>query len=413
MKILLGAKSCGFGPVSKMITIAKLLNENHSLSFLGIDTSLIYSESNRELFTNIYNINPKDCKNYHNIFKENDKVISVMDEEIGFWAIKYNKPLYFFDSLFFFWIISNDLTSLIDKAYKIKQMELLPAYELFHTLTVHERKVVIHILATKSFTQNYPGVQNRIELLKEYGLNNIILTGPIININKEEIDESQSIENEYFDILINLGGFKNFILDFDKNNYYLKLIEKWIIDFSYEFPQFKKILIAGGAYDKEKKEINNNSVNIKYRFLKHNIFVESLKKSKYIFSPAGLTTLIESVSLNKLPFLLSEQHYGSYINYESLNGTLLYDISFSLKNIFSDIVITNDDYKGSLEIINYTEKILKNKNLYKKFCDITFIKINNFINLNDNFIDKALTEINSLFTGLDLSEAVKIIYNEE
>ena len=126
MKILLGAKSCGFGPVSKMITIAKLLNENHSLSFLGIDTSLIYSESNRELFTNIYNINPKDCKNYHNIFKENDKVISVMDEEIGFWAIKYNKPLYFFDSLFFFWIISNDLTSLIDKAYKIKQMELLP-----------------------------------------------------------------------------------------------------------------------------------------------------------------------------------------------------------------------------------------------------------------------------------------------
>lgn len=104
-KLVLTAENFAFGPIGKLLDIAKLLkDQGHELIFAGFGTALQLAEGFP--FTKIYKIdtdNPASKDALEKVITQADLVISCMDLPSVIVAKRLGKPVVWVDCLFWFW----------------------------------------------------------------------------------------------------------------------------------------------------------------------------------------------------------------------------------------------------------------------------------------------------------------------
>ena len=264
------------GPASKLNTIGKLLKGKCLLKFIGEEPAYSYIIKNNNFNSHVFcEVNSTKARA---LVEKCDGVLSVMDPYGIILAHQLNKPSIFIDSLLYYWTINGDIFHNNNSENNFKDNINL-AYQL----------------ANYSLVQEFIGVKEKVNNLNS---NKIKMVSPIIIKNQYDLNENSEIDKNC--ILINCGGLINNIIPLQHSIKYLKLIIKLFSQYNY--------LIA--VHPEIAKVFNKDNI----RFLNTTNLLSTMKRSKCMFFPGGLTTFFEAV-YQKIPCVfLPEFHYGHYYN---------------------------------------------------------------------------------------------------
>ncbi|MFE5124399.1 hypothetical protein [Streptomyces sp. NPDC056669] len=402
MRIFSSAQACGFGPISKLTAISPLF-EGATIDFTGRDVALDFARRHVHRFTNI---NEGDTQRYEDVaagLAEADFVVSVMDAELVFWAVRADVPVLFFDSLLSFWLTERSVAELAARAQLVRWSDDETARFVFDTLTPHERILLAHLLATRSYAQNFPGVAARIDSLTRAGASHIQLCGPIVDRGALDAALSAPAPDRIPDLLINLGGFQNFFLNYESHNAYLDLLRRWVAELAAAQPELRRVLVCGGAFRESVTE-THGGVEIEYTMLPHKDFMRHLAHAPLYAVPPSLTSLHEAVILRKLPLLLPEQHYGHVTNLRALRGTAIGDNAASLIDLGTRFKVPEDDLEGTRALDRLTRELLSDEAEYRSFADYLDKRLADYRQLTNQERDAAVDELGGLLGGPALAD---------
>lgn len=213
-------------------------------------------------------------------------------------------------------------------------------------------------------------------------------------------------------MLVNLGGVRNFIVDIDENDDYVKMIENWALEFLRSSPGCRQITICSGLYSHQADNVSIDGRILRRCQLAHSTFVQHLRQADVYVTSPGLTALNEAIHVGKLPVLLPEQHFGQYYNLEQLRNTRLGNLSVRNSDLFSNYAITNDDYKGSLDVLKYIRRLREEEECRKRLHTILHQRITTVRNSSTEFRQAAIDEIKQLTQGADLKTVVTQILDD-
>jgi hypothetical protein len=402
MRILSSAQACGFGPISKLVAISPLF-EGATIDFIGREVALSFAQRHGHRFARI---DDGDTQRHEDVaagLAEADLVVSVMDAELVFWAVRADVPVLFFDSLLSFWLTERSIEELAARAQLVRWSDDETARFVFDTLAPHERILMAHLLAARSYAQNFPGVPERIEELTNAGAGHIELCGPIVDRGALEAALAAPPPDRAPDLLINLGGFQNFFLDYDSHNAYLDLLRRWVAELAAAQSELRRVLVCGGAFREPVTEVHGD-VEIEYTLLPHKDFLRHLAHTPLYAVPPSLTSLHEAVILRKLPLLLPEQHYGHIANLRALRGTVVGDTAASLTDLGTRFAVPEDDLEGTRALDQLTRELLADDGGYRGLADYLNKRLADYRRLTDRERDAAVDELGGLLGGPALAD---------
>ncbi|MFF4545803.1 hypothetical protein ACFY1J_16370 [Streptomyces sp. NPDC001406] len=405
MRILSSAQACGFGPVSKLVAITPLLADG-SVDFVGQDVALDFARRHSHRF---HRITEGDTRRYEDVAQslgDADLVVSVMDAELVFWAARADVPVLFFDSLLGFWLTGRGSEELSARAQLVRWADPETARYVFDTLSPHERILLAHLLARRSFAQNFPGVPERIAALAEAGIDHIELCGPIVDRSALENALVLPPPERPAGLLINLGGFQNFFLDYESHNAYLDVLRRWVAELAAARPELGRILVCGGAFREPVTE-THGAVEVEYAFLPQTEFLRHLAHTPLYAVPPSLTSLHESVILRRLPLLLPEQHYGHIANLRALRGTVAGDTAASLTDLGSRFTVPEDDLEGTKALDRLTRELLTDESGYRHLAQHLDARLAAYQKLTAEERHAAVDELGDLLGGDALADLLQ------
>jgi hypothetical protein len=379
--------------------------------FLGNGTALEFARRNAHCFDRIISCARLESDvDAQSLISQSDAGLIVMEQDMAFWMTKLGRPFYFFDSLLGFWILHRDLDELINAAEQILRRDTPSAYDLFQTFSPHEQKLISHVLAKRSYAQNYVGVPQRIEDLRRRGVDHIELVTSIVTSDLFEPPPRVSA-NYPWEMVINLGGIENFILQFHANDYYVDLVERWAREFLSTRTDCHRITICCGRY--EQTSVESIDGRVLYRaLLPHQQFVSMVRDARIYITSPGLTAINEAVRMGRMPILLPEQHYSQYYNVYSLQGTLMGSLAVTLQQLFDNYSVPTDDYHGSAVIVEYAHQLCESPDKYRLFSHLLSQRVNSMITFPSHIQAQAISEIRELFDGPDLDVVIDRILAE-
>ncbi|MFD8860018.1 hypothetical protein [Streptomyces vinaceus] len=407
MRILSSAQACGFGPVSKLVAITPLLAGSR-VDFVGQGVALDFARRHSHRF---HRITEGDTSRHEDLAQglaDADLVVSVMDAELVFRAVRAGRPVLFFDSLLGFWLTDRSFEELAARAQLVRWADHDTARYVFDTLAPHERILLAHLLARRSYAQNFPGVPARIAALAATGADHIELCGPIVDRGALEGALSEPPPERPADLLINLGGFQNFFLDYESHNAYLDLVRRWVSELAVARPELGRILVCGGAFRRGVTE-THGEVEVEYAFLPQTEFLRQLAHAPLYAVPPSLTSLHESVILRRLPLLLPEQHYGHIANLRALRGTVAGDIAASLTDLGSRFIVPEDDLEGTKALDRLTRELLTDESGYRRLADHLDARLTAYQELTEEERGAAVDQLGALLGGPALAELLDLV----
>lgn len=267
MRILCEAITFGFGPISKLLSIAEVLNQNYILDYIGSGSSYFLAKRS-QCFDKTYEIDTSvlDKSLISEVIDKYDVIISVLNPEFGEIALERGKRLIVIDSLFYMW---KEISSVW------KNCDLLIIQSLY----------------------------NEKKRIKKESLKNAQIVGPIISnkIQKEASDNK---------LLINFGGADYPYLDMPD------LIPQFIcdlIEYINVFNGFKyKTITIGPRYCEKLNVLKEYGFNI--MSCSHNDFLSELQTTEMLLTIPGLTTSFEAFSLGIPTLFLPPLNYSQYRN---------------------------------------------------------------------------------------------------
>ncbi|MGW8776554.1 hypothetical protein ACWGNM_00580 [Streptomyces sp. NPDC055796] len=407
MRILSSAQACGFGPVSKLVAITPLLAGSR-VDFVGQGVALDFARRHSHRF---HRITEGDTSRHEDLAQglaDADLVVSVMDAELVFRAVRAGRPVLFFDSLLGFWLTDRSYEELAARAQLVRWADHDTARYVFDTLAPHERILLAHLLARRSYAQNFPGVPARIAALAATGADHIELCGPIVDRGALEGALTEPPPERPAGLLINLGGFQNFFLDYESHNAYLDLVRRWVSELAVARPELGRILVCGGAFRRGVTE-THGEVEVEYAFLPQTEFLRQLAHAPLYAVPPSLTSLHESVILRRLPLLLPEQHYGHIANLRALRGTVAGDIAASLTDLGSRFVVPEDDLEGTKALDRLTRELLTDESGYRRLADHLDTRLTAYQELTQEERGAAVDQLGALLGGPALAELLDLV----
>ncbi|MFD7834523.1 hypothetical protein [Streptomyces sp. NPDC059761] len=407
MRILSSAQACGFGPVSKLVAITPLLAGSR-VDFVGQGVALDFARRHSHRF---HRITEGDTSRHEDLAQglaDADLVVSVMDAELVFRAVRAGRPVLFFDSLLGFWLTERSFEELAARAQLVRWADHDTARYVFDTLAPHERILLAHLLARRSYAQNFPGVPARIAALAATGADHIELCGPIVDRGALEGALTEPPPERPAGLLINLGGFQNFFLDYESHNAYIDLVRRWVSELAVARPELGRILVCGGAFRRGGTETHGD-VEVEYAFLPQTEFLRQLAHAPLYAVPPSLTSLHESVILRRLPLLLPEQHYGHIANLRALRGTVAGDIAASLTDLGSRFIVPEDDLEGTKALDRLTRELLTDESGYRRLADHLDTRLTAYQELTEEERGAAVDELGALLGGPALAELLDLV----
>ncbi|MBR0696582.1 hypothetical protein [Bradyrhizobium lablabi] len=404
--ILLSGAANGFGPASKAVAIARHVH-GYERIFVGSGIAREFCERNSEFFEKI--VGPEELS--EDFLRHCKFGLIVMEHDIAFQLFKARVPFFFFDSLLDFWELPAGMERVANVAGAIlsEQRDRIKD-ALYSGLSVHERKVLCHFIARRSFAQNYPGVHQRLEAMQEAGLRHTEIVGPIVRASRapDEAERNQDgcSHTGRFSLLINLGGVRNFVIEFNKNDHYIALLEQWARRYLTETPTGSQITICCGRYTVS----SENSVGyrtITTTCLAHDVFMSAIQTADIVLSAPGRTFIQEAVLMGVVPILLPEQHRSQAVNLAGLARTPFAEFCLPLSEILDGKSIPQDDKSGSQAIIECSLKILNTGDLFERFDRLLRSRIDYLRSLNSSERLRIIIEMRKLIGGQSLKEVMR------
>ncbi|KOG91754.1 hypothetical protein [Streptomyces varsoviensis] len=403
MKVLFGAKSCGFGPVSKLAGLARRL-PRHDRVFTGTGTALDFARRNADAFDRILACRP-DGDAPQGLAADCDYVISVMDEELVFQAVAAGRPVMMVDSLFSFWQLSDSPRRIAELCLPRTRGGLPALRRRLSGLTVHERKYAAHLLADASIVQNFPGVPERMAETARLGKDRVHLSGPIVD--EEALQGVAADQGPGSDLLINLGGFKNFLLDPGTHDEYLRLFSKWVPDLLADQRGFGSVSVCcGGFADGREGRVSVRGRTARFHCPSQRDFLRALATARHCMMTPGLTSLHEANALGRLALCMPEQHYGHIFNYESLAGTAFHRLGCRFADLIDGYDVPADDFAGTAAVAEHVGRLIEDDDAYARFRKRMNERVERYLAVGDDERRAGAGELRDLLAGPPFDDVV-------
>ncbi|MFF4403440.1 hypothetical protein [Streptomyces sp. NPDC001404] len=397
MRILMGAQNCGFGPASVLVAVSRLL-PGHERVFVGDGVAAAFARRNAGAFDGIHDVL------LDRLLQESDWVVSAMDADLVLRAVAARRPVVLVDCLFGFWQHRQPLTRIRELCATVPCTSLVG-------LTPHERILAAHLLADHSVVQNFPGMSRR---LAEFADCSIHLTGPLVDL--EGLREAKDGEPDYdYDLLINVGGFKNFLLDFEANDHYLRLVDRWIPDLLADWPRFTRVLVCGGPYAGRRGGTHRTTSGqrVDRRFLPQRELLRHVARTPHSLVAPGLSALHEATLLGRLPLALPEQHYAHAYTVRNLADTLFGHLAARFADVLPGYAPPEDDYAGTEALMAAAGRIVEDDALYARFRGTINERIERYLSLTPEGRCGGVAELRRVLDGPPASSVIASILAPE
>jgi BarA-like signal transduction histidine kinase len=403
LQIVMGAQSCGFGPVAKLVAVSRLLN-GHKRIFIGQTVALDFARANSDAFEEVYDESELTAATVRSLIETSGLAISVMSASLVFQAAEAHRDAVLIDSLFPFWKITTSMSAIeatVDRAVRTSTSVL-------QALSEHEQVLAAHLLARRSLIQAAEGARERLAIMPARIRESAIITSPIID--EQNLEHARNSDGKAeAQLVINIGGFQNFYLDYKRNNQYLRLIRRWVADLVRDWPEMSPVMVCSGAYGQQASELSHPTAeNVSFRLLPQPEFFAAVRNSPYYFLTPGFTAVCEAVALGRLPLALPEQHYGHVFNVRALANTTFGGMACRLADTLPDSPVPEADLPGTRAIAEYAGQIVASEELYAHFRETINKRIDSYVGLSDQQVSAAIKELGAVFSGMRLPAALNL-----
>ncbi|RUU32395.1 hypothetical protein [Mesorhizobium sp. M6A.T.Ce.TU.016.01.1.1] len=394
MHVLTSAQPFGFGPAAKLVGLVGHLAPL-PVTFVGRGIALRFVRLNDEHFTTIaeYDLANSDVRG---LVAGCAVAISVMEPNLVFACVRAGRPVHFFDSLFGFWQTERSLEELSQIASVVRAGSDIEAEQAFRALPVHQAMLVSHLIATGSYVQTLPGVAERTAMLARLGVETITATGPMIDVDRLRRLGSKAPTSSRT-LLVNLGGFTNTFLDYERRGSYINIILRWLIASAESNWEYDEILVCSGAFAEPYQKIVNKTL-FRVGMLPHVELLDMLATRPVYLAAPGLTSLHEAVPLCVPVMLLPDAHYGHTHNRRSLGGTQLARHA----STFSDLGLATDipdaDLEGTRALAEVAAAIDRDASLFQQFAAYMDDRLASFRSMTPNESDRFVHELAALLS---------------
>lgn len=398
MRILLGAQSCGFGPASKLTAISRALAGHHRACLGGAVTG-DFARRNADAFDEV--IPDTDPGALRSQLLATDWVVSVMDADLVFRAVAARLPVLLVDSLLAFWKLDQPAEQIAALCERARRNGFRAWERDLGRLSAHERVYAAHLVADASMAQAFPGAAERVATLQALGAANVFLTGPIVD---ETGLVAPAREGDRADLVINTGGFKNFLLDYNHHNAYLSLVARWVPDLLADWPTFGVISVCGGSYSGTRSAtIWRGDRVARFHCLPQRSFISAVAAARHYLATPGLTAIHEALILGQFPMAVPEQHYGHIANLAGLRGTRYERHGARFADLIEDYQVPEDDFDGTAAIVAHTGRLLADSGAYARFRRGMNERIEAYVALDADARASGVAELRSLLHGPSFS----------
>ncbi|GAB3980428.1 hypothetical protein GCM10029978_078460 [Actinoallomurus acanthiterrae] len=405
MRIVMGAQNCGFGPAAELVAVSRLL-AGHERVFVGDGVAALFARRNADAFDEVHDAPGTASASIDGLVEAGDLVISVMDADLVLRAAVAGRPVVMVDSLFGFWLLRRPAAAVHDLCASLPRSSFAAADRHLAGLSPHERVIAAHLLATHSVVQNFPGVSKRVAEFAALGIGpEIHLTGSIIDL--EGLRHLPVDADPGCDLLINVGGFQNFLLDFDVNNDYLRLLHRWIPDLLRDWPRFARVLVCGGPFGPGREQtISVAGRRADCRLLaQRDLLRRAAAVPDYLLAP-GLTALHEAMALGRLPLALPEQHYAHVFTIRRLADTLFGRSAGRFADVLPHHPVPEDDLAGTAAIVSIAGRIHDDDGLYRCFRGTFNERIEHYVSLDPERRTEGVAELREALGGDPLPSVI-------
>ncbi|MFE9499904.1 hypothetical protein [Streptomyces collinus] len=362
MRILLGAQSCGYGPISKLVAVSRMLH-GHWRTFSGETVAADFARRNSEAFDEIVD---GAASARTDLVRSSDYIISVMDADLVFQAYSAGRPAMMIDSLLSFWQLRRPPAAISELCGDAPRGDHRALMRHFADLSPHERIFAAHLLADVSLVQNFPGVPERAQDIAGFSTGQVYVTGPITD--RTGLHDANARTGSGFDLLINLGGFKNFLLDYDRHNTYLMLFDRWVPDLLRDWPAFRRVAVCSGGFGHGREhQVEVGGSVAEFTCMPQREFLREVATAQHYMLTPGLTAIHEAIQLEQMPLALPEQHYGHIVNVESLADTLFAKQATRFTQLIDGYCAPPDDFEGTAAIVRQVGRLLEDDGAYTRF----------------------------------------------
>ncbi|MHA7960160.1 hypothetical protein ACX9I7_20625 [Streptomyces sp. L500] len=404
MRIVMGAQNCGFGPVAELAAVSRLL-AGHERVFVGDGVAASFARANPDVFDDIRPVSGS----VDALVESGDHVVSAMDADLALRAVVARRPVVMVDSLFGFWRLGRPLARIRDLCEGLPRSGYAAADAHLRGLSPHERIVAAHLLATDSVVQNFPGIDARLAEFAALG------SGPAVHLTGAIIDHTglpaPGAAPPEYDLLVNVGGFRNFLLDFESNNDYLSLLGRRLEDLPRDWPRFRRVLVCGGPFaGRRGRTVSFAGRETTFRCLpQRELLRQVVNTPAYLMAP-GLTALHEALALDRLPLALHEQHYAHVFTVRRLGGTLFGRTA----NRFSDVVpyddVPEEDFAGTAALVRIAGRVRADEGLYAAYRRSFNERVERHLSLTPAQRRDGVRELRDVLGGEPVSSVVARIF---
>src|SRR3989338_1076958 len=216
-KLVCSVQTFGFGPVSKLYSVARLLKDDFSLTLLLDSDRNVFHKLNPGIFDEV--TVAASVEDIEAIVKDNPPaaILSSYEPNAILAANRAGLSSYFIDGLFWFWELPEGVPALVEHGRKLAEADECNLEGLLSKLTPHERIFASHFLASKSYVQQDLNIGKRLEEIAKFGVS-VKNVGAIINNPYQHKQASES------HILITLSGETFPTVSVDQSAMYAQLI---------------------------------------------------------------------------------------------------------------------------------------------------------------------------------------------
>ncbi len=305
MDVLVTAEGYGFGPVSKVVSVAKeLLELDQSIDayFFGEGTAYTFVSNNGDRFEDVFDA---ENRSVNDVFDdvEPDLVISGMEANVVFEAASRPDPplVAFVDSLFWFWTV-DDVDAMAERLADASPSSVQTDGEFQNS---HEQELFAHAVADVSYVQSFPTERPddlRVDLFEP-----LEFVGPIVDDRHRGDGPGR--------VVISLCGQLSPFVSVEEAAAYVELI---LDEFGDVLDQFADDgyppLVLGNE-----EVLDRVDTDYETDFLEHDRYLEVLDAAPLLLCPASLTSIYEAVTYEVPVVLLPEQNSSHWPDYAGLN----------------------------------------------------------------------------------------------
>jgi hypothetical protein len=336
--------------------------------FVGSGAALEFARCNSESFSTIAECEIEDGWPFRPHVRQADAAVVVRNSEAVFWARREGRPSIFVDSLAGFWRPDRPIEELAMMSEVLDPLDDSEAWARFQTLPLHDRALAGHVLASRSLALRFPGVDARVGELRRAGCDGVVLCGSAISANDVRTAMRGRSGHRAADLLVNLGGFDNFILHSDRTAGYLRLIERWLIHYMEHASGCREVLVCGGPYSR-RRVLKVGNGTIEFTVLpRHEVIGAMAASAGYLCIP-GLTSIQEAIAVGRVPFLLPPQHFGHWVNFQGLRSVGLGWLGVDFAYDQAGPLVGAGDIEGSTAIILEAGRVLDDPAAFRWLCE--------------------------------------------